>query len=132
MTTSNGRSADSRRSGRSVSQWLLGLLIVLALAASILMVFTDRLSITGSLRVSFLLPSLLGALLSLWLVSDLARRLWSPRHSLYALAALFCTLQFGLMAKRAQIDMVLVAMTTLSLWGLLRHLLRGPDWQYTA
>ena len=66
---------------------------------------------------SFLLPSLLGALLSLWLVSDLARRLWSPRHSLYALAALFCTLQFGLMAKRAQIDMVLVGMTTVALWA---------------
>ena len=34
----------------------------------------------GSVRWSFLLPSLLGALLSLWLVSDLARRLWSPRR----------------------------------------------------
>nr|WP_194433845.1 glycosyltransferase family 39 protein [Stenotrophomonas maltophilia] len=78
--------------------------------------------IVGSWQWSFLLPSLLGALLSLWLVSDLARRLWSPRHSLYALAALFCTLQFGLMAKRAQIDMVLVGMTTVALWGLMRHL----------
>ncbi len=37
--------------------------------------------IVGSWQWSFLLPSLLGALLSLWLVSDLARRLWSPRHS---------------------------------------------------
>lgn len=71
---------------------------------------------------SFLLPSLLAALLSLWLVADLARRLWSPRVAPHAMAALFCSLQFGLMAKRAQIDMVLVAMTTLSLWGLLRHL----------
>ena len=78
--------------------------------------------VVGSWQWSFLLPSLLGALLSLWLVSDLARRLWSPRHSLYALAALFCTLQFGLMAKRAQIDMVLVGMTTVALWGLMRHL----------
>jgi len=78
--------------------------------------------VVGSWQWSFLLPSLLAALLSLWLVSDLARRLWSPRHSLYALGALFCTLQFGLMAKRAQIDMVLVGMTTLALWGLLRHL----------
>lgn len=78
--------------------------------------------IVGSWQWSFLLPSLLGALLSLWLITDLARRLWSPRHSVYALAALFCTLQFGLMAKRAQIDMVLVGMTTVALWGLMRHL----------
>ncbi|MBN8798330.1 MAG: PH domain-containing protein, partial [Stenotrophomonas nitritireducens] len=33
-----------------------------------------------------------------------------------------------LMAKRAQIDMVLVGMTTLSLWALLRHLLPGVQW----
>ena len=75
----------------------------------------------------FLLPSLLAAVLTLWLVGDLARRLWAARLPPYAVAALFCTLQFGLMAKRAQIDMVLVAMTTLSLWGLLRHLCERPN-----
>ncbi|WP_439029982.1 DUF6779 domain-containing protein [Gordonia terrae] len=64
MTTSNGRSADSRRSSRSPAQWLLGLLIVLALAASILMVFTDRLSITGSLAViAALWAAVIGAIL---------------------------------------------------------------------
>ncbi len=78
--------------------------------------------LVGSWQWSFLLPSLLAALLTLWLVADLARRLWSPRHALFAVAALFCTLQFGLMAKRAQIDMVLVGMTTLAVWGVLRHL----------
>ncbi|HBK44924.1 MAG TPA: hypothetical protein DDZ67_00515, partial [Xanthomonadaceae bacterium] len=80
-------------------------------------------------KVAFLLPSLLAALLTLWLTWDLGRRLWNRRVAAHAVLALFCTLQFGLMAKRAQIDMVLVAMTTLSLWGLLRHLLRGPDWK---
>ncbi|MBD0863399.1 hypothetical protein IA539_19685 [Gordonia sp. zg691] len=64
MTTSNGRSADSRRSSRSAAQWLLGLLIVLALVASILMVFTDRLSITGSLAViAALWAAVIGAIL---------------------------------------------------------------------
>ncbi|WP_238418638.1 DUF6779 domain-containing protein [Gordonia sp. 'Campus'] len=64
MTTSNGRSADSRRSSRSPAQWLLGLLIVLALAASVLMVFTDRLSITGSLAViAALWAAVIGAIL---------------------------------------------------------------------
>ena len=64
MTTSNGRAADSRRSSRSTAQWLLGLLIVLALIASILMVFTDRLSITGSLAViAALWAAVIGAIL---------------------------------------------------------------------
>ncbi|KFN50933.1 glycosyltransferase family 39 protein [Arenimonas composti] len=79
-------------------------------------------------RVAFLLPSVLAALATLWLVFDLGRRLWSPRVGVYAAAALFACLQFGLQAKRAQIDMVLVALTTLAMWGLLRHLLRGPAW----
>ena len=80
-------------------------------------------------RIAFLLPSLLAALATLWLTADLSARLWGRRHAPYAAAALFVCLQFGLQSKRGQIDMVLVALTTLSLWGLLRHLLCGPDWR---
>jgi len=80
-------------------------------------------------RVAFLLPSLLAALLTLWLVRDLGRRLWNRRVGELAALALFATLQFGLMAKRAHIDMVLLAMTTAAMWGLLRHLLQGPQWR---
>lgn len=76
-------------------------------------------------RVAFLLPSLLAALATLWLVRRTGARLWSPRHGPWAAAALFVCLQFGLQAKRAQIDMVLVLMTTLSLCALLRYLLDG-------
>ncbi|HRN61081.1 MAG TPA: glycosyltransferase family 39 protein [Luteimonas sp.] len=83
-------------------------------------------------RVAFLLPSLLAALATLWLVFDAARRLWSPRHGLWAAGALFVCLQFGLQAKRAQIDMVLVALTTLSLWALLRYLLDGRERRWLA
>ena len=85
-------------------------------------------ALTGEWRIAFLLPSLLAALLTLWLSYDLARRLWNRRVARYAVLALFACVQFGLMAKRAQIDMVLVALTTLSLCCLLRHLLHGPDW----
>nr|WP_272494126.1 glycosyltransferase family 39 protein [Stenotrophomonas mori] len=86
----------------------------------------------GDWEIAFLLPSLLAALLTLWLVWDLARRLWNRRVARYAVLGLFVCIQFGLMAKRAQIDMVLVGMTTLSLWALLRHLLLGPDWKLLA
>ena len=78
-------------------------------------------------HVAFLLPSLLAALLTLWLCGDLARRLWGRRAVPYAVFGLFVCLQFALQAKRAQIDMVLVGMTTLSLWALLRYLLEKPS-----
>ncbi|MCH6482862.1 glycosyltransferase family 39 protein [Pseudoxanthomonas sp. LH2527] len=78
-------------------------------------------------QVAFLLPSLLSALLTLWLAGDLARRLWGRRAVPYAVFGLFVCLQFALQAKRAQIDMVLVGMTTLSLWALLRYLLEKPS-----
>ncbi|WP_313241771.1 glycosyltransferase family 39 protein [Stenotrophomonas sp.] len=81
----------------------------------------------GGWNLAFLVPSLLAALLTLWLTWDLTRRLWNRRVAWWAVLALFSCLQFGLMAKRAQIDMVLVAMTTLAMWGLLRHLLEGRN-----
>lgn len=80
-------------------------------------------------RIAFLLPSLLSALLVLWLVHDLGKRLWNEQAGRYAALAVFVALQFGLMSKRAQIDMTVIGMMTLSLWGLLRHLLLGPDWR---
>ncbi|MEG3184327.1 ArnT family glycosyltransferase [Novilysobacter erysipheiresistens] len=78
-------------------------------------------------QIAFLLPSLLAALGTLWLTWDLTRRLWNRRIANHAAFALFATLQFGLQAKRGQIDMVLVFWTTVSLWGLARHLLCGPN-----
>ncbi len=87
-------------------------------------------SLTGHWRIAFLLPSLLAALLTLWLSYDLTARLWGRQAGRYAALGLFVCLQFGLQAKRGQIDMVLVAMTTLSLYGVVRHLLRGPDWRW--
>lgn len=81
-------------------------------------------------RVAFLLPSLLAALGTLWLVYDLGRRLWTRRVGLYAAYLLLFTLQFTVHAKRAQIDPTLTFLVMLSLYGLLRHLLRGPDWRW--
>ncbi|HHA2747710.1 TPA: ArnT family glycosyltransferase [Stenotrophomonas maltophilia] len=78
-------------------------------------------------NIAFLLPSLLAALASLWMTYRMGALLWNQRIGRYAALALFATLQFGLMAKRAQIDMVLLAMMTASLWGLLTHLWRGPN-----
>lgn len=85
--------------------------------------------VVGHWRVAFLLPSLLCALGTLWLVQDLGRRLWNRRVGLHAAYAMLFALQFTLQAKRAQIDPAITFLVTLSLYGLLRHLLRGPDWR---
>lgn len=84
----------------------------------------------GSVRWSFLLPSLLASMGTLWLTWDLARRLWTPRAGLWAAAAVLVVPAFVYQAKRAQIDPVLVGLTTLALYGILRHLLLGPAWRW--
>jgi 4-amino-4-deoxy-L-arabinose transferase-like glycosyltransferase len=88
--------------------------------------------LSGSLRVGFLLPSFIAGLGTLWLVKDLGTRLWDRRTGLIAAVALLVTIQFTTQARFAQIDMLLVGFTTLGLYGLLRHLLRGPDWSAYA
>ena len=83
----------------------------------------------GNWRIAFLLPSLLAALVTLACVYDLGRRLWNRQAGLYAAWALLFTVQFTFQAKKAQIDPLVVCFITVANYGLLRHLLRGPDWR---
>lgn len=83
--------------------------------------------LTGSWRIAFLLPGLLSGLLTLTLLYDLARRLHGRRVAWIAAATLLFTLQFTIQVRAAQIDGVLVGIMTLAAYGLLRHLLLGPD-----
>lgn len=87
---------------------------------------------TGSLRIAFLLPSLLSAMACALLVYDLATRLWRREVGLIAALALLFTVQFVWQARQAQIDATLCFWTTLGLYGLLRHLLLGPRWGWYA
>jgi 4-amino-4-deoxy-L-arabinose transferase-like glycosyltransferase len=80
-------------------------------------------------RIAFLLPSLLAALGTLWLTYDLGRRLWNHRAGLYAAIAVLFAFQFMYQMKRAQIDPLVTGWITLANWGLLLHLLRGPNWR---
>ncbi|CAN5143741.1 glycosyltransferase family 39 protein [soil metagenome] len=86
-------------------------------------------TLLGSWRWSFLLPSLLSGIGVLALTYDLGRRLWNHRAGVLAAVAVLSALQFDYQFKRAQIDPTLVFATTASLYGLLRHLLLGPDWR---
>ena len=72
----------------------------------------------GNWRWSFLLPSLLSGLGTLWLTYDLGRRLWTHRAGLWAAIAVLSALQFVYQFKRAQIDPTLVLVTTLAFYGL--------------
>jgi 4-amino-4-deoxy-L-arabinose transferase-like glycosyltransferase len=81
-----------------------------------------------TLGLSFLLPSLIAAGATLGLVYDLARRLFGRAAGLAAACTLAFTVQFVMTTRSAQIDATLCALTTLSLYGLLRHLLLGPAW----
>jgi 4-amino-4-deoxy-L-arabinose transferase-like glycosyltransferase len=84
--------------------------------------------LTGSLRLAFLLPSLLAGMAILALVHDLGRRLWGERAALFGTAALLFTVQFTDQARTAQIDALSCFWIVLGLYGLLRHLLLGPAW----
>ncbi|MGH8308960.1 MAG: ArnT family glycosyltransferase [Steroidobacteraceae bacterium] len=85
-------------------------------------------ALIGSVRWSFLLPSLLASFGTVVLVYDLVRRASGREAALAAALLLLCTVQFLLAARSAQIDATLCCLTTLSLYGLLRHLLYGPEW----
>jgi 4-amino-4-deoxy-L-arabinose transferase-like glycosyltransferase len=86
--------------------------------------------LTGSLRASFLIPSFIAACTVAGLVYDLGRRLFGRIAGLAAALTLVFTLQFALTMRGAQIDPTLCGLTTLSLYGLLRHLLLGPSWRW--
>lgn len=86
------------------------------------------LKLTGSLRLAFLLPSLLSSMVTLALVVDLGKRLWGRAGGFLSGAVLVSIFQFTLQAKTAQIDAMLCMWTTLALYGLMRHLVLGPAW----
>lgn len=84
--------------------------------------------LTGSIRASFLIPAFLAACSVAGLIYDLGRRLFGRQAGLAAALTLTFSIQFVLTMRGAQIDPLLCALTTLSLYGLLRHLLLGPAW----
>ena len=83
-------------------------------------------ALTGSVRIGFLLPSLLAGIGATLLVYDLLRRARGREAALAGAFVLLLTFQFTWQMRNAQIDGVLCFLTTLSLYGLLRHTLLGP------
>src|SRR5512139_2075494 len=86
----------------------------------------SAMALTGSMRIGFLLPSLLAGIGATLLVYDLLRRARGREVALCGAFVLLLTFQFTWQMRQAQIDGVLCFLTTLSLYGLLRHALLGP------
>jgi 4-amino-4-deoxy-L-arabinose transferase-like glycosyltransferase len=89
-------------------------------------------SLTGSLKIAFLIPSLLAAAGVCFLVYDFGRRLVGREAGLAAAILVVCTLQFVQTMRGAQIDPTLCFLTTFSLYCLFRHLLLGTGWRWYA
>jgi 4-amino-4-deoxy-L-arabinose transferase-like glycosyltransferase len=87
-------------------------------------------SVTGSLGVAVLLPGLLASVGVLLLTYDLARRWWNREVAFAAGLGLLATVQFVWQARQGQIDATLCFFTTLGFYGLMRHLLQGPEWRW--
>jgi 4-amino-4-deoxy-L-arabinose transferase-like glycosyltransferase len=87
-------------------------------------------SLTGSVKASFLIPSLLAAAGVLFLIYDLGRRLVGRAAGFSAAILVLCTLHFVQTMRGAQIDPTLCFLTTLSMYAFLRHLLLGPTWRW--
>jgi len=87
-------------------------------------------TLTGSISVAILLPGSIAGVGVLLLVTDLTRRLTDEVTALWTGALLLVLLQFPLQMKTGQIDGLLCLFTTVSLYGLCRHLLLGPDWRW--
>jgi 4-amino-4-deoxy-L-arabinose transferase-like glycosyltransferase len=87
-------------------------------------------SLTGSLKVSLMIPSMLAAAGVTFLVYNFGRRLVSREAGVTSAILVVCTLQFVVTMRGAQIDPTLCFLTTLSLYALLRHLLLGPEWRW--
>ena len=85
----------------------------------------------GSLRVAFLLPSLLASLGTLTLVYLLARRLWGETVAWRAGLLLLLTLQFTLQARTGQIDALVTFFITLGVCSLIRAIVDGR-WPWYA
>lgn len=85
---------------------------------------------TGSLRLGFLLPSVLGALGTLWLVYDLGSKLWGARAGRLSALVLLCSFQFVLQAHQGHVDALFAFWVMLGIYGLVRWTLVDdqPRW----
>lgn len=85
---------------------------------------------THSMRIAFLLPSLLSGLGCIALVYDMTRRLWGSSVAFRAGLVLLFTVQFTVQGKQAQIDELVTFFITLGCYGFMRFLQTDREWRW--
>ncbi|WP_024873327.1 ArnT family glycosyltransferase [Tolumonas lignilytica] len=86
--------------------------------------------LTHSMRIAFLIPSLVAGLGCITLVYDMSRRLWGNSVAFRAGLLLLFTVQFTVQGKQAQIDELVTFFVTLGCYGFLRFLLTSGGWRW--
>ncbi|MGV6852561.1 MAG: ArnT family glycosyltransferase [bacterium] len=85
-------------------------------------VIAGFLLLTGSMKLAFLMPSLLAGLGTLYLLGDLLRRWYGRDTALIGMLLLLFMPQFVAQSKLAQIDALLMFWITLGMYALFRYL----------
>lgn len=81
-------------------------------------------------NIALFVPALLAGVVTAACLHDLGMRLWSPRVGLIAGLLFLATYQTYSIQRAGQIDGFLCFWTALGLYGLTRHLLLGPAWNW--
>ena len=84
--------------------------------------------VVGEPRVALRLPGLFAGVGCAACLFDLGRRLWNRRVGLAAGLLFLATIQSMQVLRAGQTDSLLVLWTTLGLYGMVRHLAKGPAW----
>ncbi|MFO6424247.1 ArnT family glycosyltransferase [Motilimonas sp. KMU-193] len=86
--------------------------------------------LTGNISNTFMIPNAIAGLIVILCVFDLGAKLWNVRVACNASILLMIAPQLIIQAKAAQIDAMVAAWITLSMYGLLRHFFIKPNMKW--
>jgi 4-amino-4-deoxy-L-arabinose transferase-like glycosyltransferase len=84
--------------------------------------------LTGSIKATFMLPNAIVSLIALVCCYDIAAKLWNVKTARNVGFLLLLAPQFIIQSKAAQIDAMVTAWITISMYGLLRHFFIKTNW----
>lgn len=86
--------------------------------------------LTGSPKLALFLPAMLAGVTATVCLYDLGSRLWNRRIGVIAALLFLASYQTYSVLRAGQIDGFLCLWIVLAFYGMLRHLLLGPDWRW--
>ncbi|MGP8307732.1 ArnT family glycosyltransferase [Vibrio sp. YIC-376] len=86
--------------------------------------------LTGSIKATFMLPNAIVSLIALVCCYDISAKLWNVKTARNVGFLLLLAPQFIIQSKAAQIDAMVAAWITISMYGLLRHFFIKASWAW--